>query len=72
MINRLVLLKSALIGTKIHIQQDKPNMMISIYHKIEDIVEIPKLLLDINPKYKFAFGHYSIGSASETVIYVFE
>lgn len=64
--------KAALIGTKIHIQQDKPNMMISIYHKIEDIVEIPKLLLDINPKYKFAFGHYSIGSASETVIYVFE
>lgn len=64
--------KKALVGAKSHIEQDRPNMMISIYHKIEDAIEIPKLLLDINPKYRFSFGHYSIGSASDTVLYVFE
>lgn len=64
--------KKALLGARHHIESDHPNMMISIYHKIEDVIEIPKLLLDINSEYRFAFGHYSVGSASETVIYVFE
>ena len=64
--------KKALIGARKHIESDKPNMMISIYHKIEDIIEIPRLLLEMNPEYRFAFGHYSIGSASDTVLYVFE
>lgn len=64
--------KEAIIGARKHIELDRPNMMISIYHKIEDVIEIPKLLLEINPEYKFAFGHYSVGSASETVIYAFE
>lgn len=64
--------RRALIGARQHIEIDKPNMMISIYHKMEDIVEIPKLLLEIHPEYRFAFGHYSVGSASDTVLYVFE
>lgn len=64
--------REALEGAREHIASDKPNMMISIYHKIEDAIEIPKLLLEVYPEYKFAFGHYSVGSASETVIYVFE
>lgn len=64
--------KEALEGAREHIASDRPNMMISIYHKIEDAIEIPRLLLEICPKYRFSFGHYSVGSASETVIYVFE
>lgn len=64
--------KNALMGGKLHIQKDKPNMMISIYHKREDVIDIPKLLLEINQEYKFAFGHYSVGGTNETVIYVFE
>lgn len=64
--------KRALMGARQCIERDTPNMMISIYHKMEDIIEIPKLLLDINPEYRFAFGHYSSGSASDTIIYVFE
>lgn len=64
--------KKALIGAKQHIISDKPNMMISIYHKMEDIIEIPHLLLEYTPQYYFAFGHYSIGSAADTVLYAFE
>lgn len=63
--------KKALEGARGHIEKNAPNMMISIYHKIEDILEIPKLLMDINPYYRFALGHYSLGIA-ETVLYVFE
>lgn len=47
-------------------------MMISIYHKMEDVIEIPQLLLNYNPQYYFALGHYSIGSAADTVLYAFE
>lgn len=64
--------KAALVGAKIHIKEDRPNMMISIYHKMEDVIEIPKLLLSMNPNYRFALGHYAIGSAGDTVLYVFE
>lgn len=63
--------KEAIEGARIHIEQDRPNMMISIYHKLEDIIEIPRLLLELNPNYRFAFGHYSIYGA-DTVLYVFE
>ena len=63
--------KNAIIGAKLHIKRDKPNMMISVYHKLEDVIEIPKLLLEINPSYRFAFGHYSVCNA-DTVLYAFE
>ena len=64
--------KSALLGARRHIENDKPNMMISVYHKAEDMIVIPKLLLDISPEYRFAFGHYSVGRACDTVMYAFE
>ena len=62
--------KKAILGAKVHIEQDKPNMMISIYHKLEDIIEIPRLLLEMNPDYRFALGHYSVCNA-DTVLYAF-
>lgn len=63
--------KNVIIGAQLHIKRDNPNMMISVYHKLEDIIEIPKLLLEINPSYRFAFGHYSVCNA-DTVLYAFE
>lgn len=60
----------AIKGAKKHITRDKPNLMISVYHKIDDIIEIPKLLLEYNPNYKFALGHYSVCNA-DTVLYAF-
>lgn len=62
--------KKAILGAKKHIENDKPNMMISVYHNLEDVIEIPKLLLNINPEYKFCLGHYSLCNG-DTVLYAF-
>lgn len=62
--------KKAILGARAHIEKDKPNMMISVYHNLEDVIEIPKMLLEMNSNYKFAFGHYSVYNA-DTVLYVF-
>lgn len=62
--------QDAIRGAKLHIIRDKPNLMISVYHKVDDIIEIPKLLLEMNPDYRFALGHYSICNG-DTVLYAF-
>ena len=63
--------KKALMGARNVIKRDNPNMMISLYHKKNDIIDIPTLLLDFNSKYKFALGHYKTGSITDTVLYAF-
>jgi FkbM family methyltransferase len=50
------------------ISRDKPKLAISIYHKPQDIWEIPAFICNINPEYRLYFGHYSI-AAAETVLY---
>ncbi|MCL2206517.1 MAG: FkbM family methyltransferase [Fibromonadales bacterium] len=59
---------NALNGAKRIISEQKPKLAISIYHKPEDIWEIPSLLLDFVPGYKFYIRHYSL-CAEETVLY---
>ncbi len=49
----------ALKGARETIKRDKPNLAISIYHKNEDILEIPKYILELNPEYKLYIRHYS-------------
>jgi FkbM family methyltransferase len=59
---------NALIGASDTIKKYKPKLAISIYHKPEDIIEIPKLLLNMNPDYKFWIRHYSM-TWFDTVLY---
>lgn len=59
---------NALLGAQETIKKYKPKLAICIYHKPEDMWEIPMLILKINPEYKFYVRHYSI-SKSETVLY---
>lgn len=59
---------NAILGARNTIERDKPKLAISIYHKPEDIWEIPALILEINPEYKLYLGHYSV-AAAETVLY---
>lgn len=59
--------KALLGGVKI-IQKEKPKLAISVYHKPEDIWELPKLIISLNPDYNLYLRHYSI-AASETVLY---
>lgn len=60
--------KEALIGAEYTIRNNRPKMAVCIYHKMEDIWELPKLLLDYQPDYRFYLRHYAIG-AHETVLY---
>lgn len=60
--------KEAILGAGNIIRIHKPKMAVSIYHKREDIWELPKLLLEINPEYRFYLRHYSFRDA-ETVLY---
>lgn len=58
----------ALLGAKNIISTFKPKLAISIYHKPEDLWEIPLLIKKLNPQYKLYMGHHSF-SFFETVIY---
>lgn len=58
----------ALKGAEQIIKTCRPKLAISVYHKSEDIVEIPMYLHSILPEYKFYIRHYSIYSV-ETVLY---
>lgn len=58
----------ALVGCKKIIQKYKPKLAICIYHKLDDILTLPELILRYNPNYKLYIRHYSI-AAEETVLY---
>ncbi len=60
--------REALTGAADTIQNCKPKLAISIYHKPQDIWELPSMILDIRPDYKFFIRHYSLRDA-ETVLY---
>jgi len=61
----------ALKGAKNTIVANKPKLAISVYHKSTDLWEIPALLLEYNPDYKFYLRHYSC-SHWETVLYAIQ
>lgn len=58
----------ALIGAKQTIRINKPKLAISVYHKPEDIWEIPSIILQYNPYYKLYLRHYSL-TDSDTILY---
>lgn len=60
--------KEALMGAKETIRKYKPMLAISIYHKPEDMWELPQLIMEYCPEYRFYLRHYSLGF-SETVLY---
>ena len=41
------------------IEDQKPRLAISGYHKPEDLWELPRRILEINPGYKLTFGHHT-------------
>lgn len=58
----------ALQGAKQTIAKYKPKLAICVYHRPEDIWEIPDLVLNLRSDYKLYFRHYSVGPL-ETVMY---
>lgn len=55
-------------GAKAIIKEKKPKLAISIYHKEEDILELPLYIKSIVPEYEFYLRHYT-DWRSETVLY---
>lgn len=45
--------QDAIRGATAHIQAEKPRMLISAYHKPEDLFEIPRLIESIRPDYQY-------------------
>lgn len=60
--------KRAIEGAKEILRNHKPKLAICIYHKPEDVFEIPQLILKYQPNYKFYIRHYTLGP-SDTVLY---
>ena len=58
----------ALLGARNTILKCKPKLAICIYHKMEDIWELPGLIYAMCPKYTFYLRHYSFAD-NETVLY---
>jgi len=60
--------KEALQGARHVIQRDKPRLAICIYHRPEDLYEIPFLIKEFVPEYKLYIRHHS-DTFAETVVY---
>ncbi|MBO5118814.1 hypothetical protein J6B78_02715, partial [Methanocorpusculum sp.] len=62
----------ALKGARNHILAEKPKLAICVYHKPDDLWEIPEYILSLNPKYKLYLRQYMFGNGEnpwETVLY---
>ena len=59
----------ALLGAQKLIRENHPRMAISIYHKPEDYITLPNLVLEMNPDYRITFRHYGLDDL-ETIMYV--
>lgn len=60
--------KEALEGAERTITQYQPKLAISVYHKPEDILELPERILSYDPGYQLYMRHYSL-AAFDTVLY---
>lgn len=60
----------ALIGARSTIAKWKPKLAISLYHKPEDVFEIPSIIMDIRDDYKFYIRHYASVDAG-TCLYAY-
>ncbi|MBR6760648.1 MAG: FkbM family methyltransferase [Oscillospiraceae bacterium] len=61
--------REALWGASRSIARFSPKLMISLYHRNEDIFELPLLVHKINPKYKLYIRHQLYIPAWETNLY---
>lgn len=59
---------AALRGAERIIREQRPKLAICVYHKPEDIWEIPSLVLRFHPDYRLYLRHYSL-IYTETVLY---
>ena len=61
--------KNAILGAEQTIRKYKPKMLISAYHRTEDIFEIPNAVMNIRNDYKIYMRHFVSLPAWDTVYY---
>lgn len=61
--------KAALEGAKNLIKAQKPKLAVCVYHRIEDLWQIPILLKNWVPEYSISIRHHARWWVSETVCY---
>ena len=59
----------ALGGGEKLIKRYKPILAISIYHKLEDIIEIPQYIMDLGLGYKLYLRHYWDCNGTDTILF---
>lgn len=59
---------AALKGAEQTIRRCRPKLAICVYHKIDDLIQIPKYIERLGMKYRFFLRHHS-NSICETVLY---
>lgn len=60
--------RKALQGAEKIIRKNHPRLAVSIYHKPEDILELPEYILSLHGDYRFYIRHYQM-SPCETILY---
>ena len=58
----------AIEGARSLITRHKPKIAVAVYHKVEDLWQIPELILSMNHDYKIYLRHYTEG-LSESIMY---
>jgi FkbM family methyltransferase len=58
-------------GAKSTLLSNKPRLAICLYHKPEDIIDIPVFLSDLVPEYRFFIRHNNLYNMTETVLFAF-
>ncbi|MBR5090745.1 MAG: FkbM family methyltransferase, partial [Ruminiclostridium sp.] len=61
--------REALMGSEQTIKQYKPRLIVSLYHRAGDLIELPLLIHELNPEYRFYLRHHPYVPAWDTNLY---
>ena len=61
--------EEAILGSAETIRQYKPRLIVSLYHRTEDMIKLPLLINKINPSYKMYLRHHPYIPAWDTNLY---
>jgi hypothetical protein len=59
---------SMLKGSEEILKRDRPILLLSIYHRRDDLFKLQNYIMNLNLNYKFYIRHYSL-SVAKTILY---
>ncbi len=61
--------KEALLGSEQTIKEFRPRLVVSLYHRVEDLIELPLFIHEMRPDYKLYMRHHPYIPAWDTNLY---